>query len=261
MTMNNLVKSVKFTGGIGVVGVFVPQDPAPQDPLYKQGEIVFDHGLFWFKGQSIGTGQCNVKAYNRQLRDLISTGRAKPSFIVSHELPLERGAEGLPALRRARRGLDQGGPQARRVTEPIRGGRPFARPLASLPTGSRIEDAMPIYDYDCARVRAVHGDAADGAVPRPMRLPGLRRPRARGHSSAPRALSPAWAPPRRTALARTSGMRMQPRAAHPAGCGCCMRRSPLPGAARRRKRPGLHVARAKRAQPALTAPAIHRSPL
>ena len=88
MTMNNLVKSVKFTGGIGVVGVYVPQDPAPQDQLYKQGEITFDHGLFWFRGQTIGTGQCSVKRYNRQLRDLISTGRAKPSFIVSHELPL-----------------------------------------------------------------------------------------------------------------------------------------------------------------------------
>lgn len=88
MTMNDLVKSVKFTGGIGVVGVFVPQDPAPQDPLYAQGEIVFDYGLCWFKGQSIGTGQCNVKAYNRQLRNLIFAGRAKPSFIVSHALAL-----------------------------------------------------------------------------------------------------------------------------------------------------------------------------
>lgn len=88
MTMNDLVKSVKFTGGIGVVGVFVPQDTAPQDPLYAQGEIVFDYGLCWFKGQSIGTGQCNVKAYNRQLRDLIFAGRAKPSFTVSHALAL-----------------------------------------------------------------------------------------------------------------------------------------------------------------------------
>ena len=52
-------------------------------------EIVFDYGLLWFKGQTVGTGQCNVKAYNRQLRDLISNGRAKPSFIVSHELPLK----------------------------------------------------------------------------------------------------------------------------------------------------------------------------
>jgi threonine dehydrogenase-like Zn-dependent dehydrogenase len=30
LTMNNLVASVKFTGRIGCVGVFVPQDPAPK---------------------------------------------------------------------------------------------------------------------------------------------------------------------------------------------------------------------------------------
>jgi len=34
--------------------------------------------------------QINVKAYNRRLRDLIAAGRAKPSFILSHELPLSR---------------------------------------------------------------------------------------------------------------------------------------------------------------------------
>src|SRR6195952_5630258 len=88
LTMNNLVSSVKFTGGIGVVGVFVPEDPGAQDELAKKGKIAFDWGKCWFKGQHIATGQCNVKAYNRQLRDLIAAGRAKPSFIVSHELPL-----------------------------------------------------------------------------------------------------------------------------------------------------------------------------
>lgn len=40
--MNNLVKSVKFTGGIGLVGVFVPQDPGAADALAKKGEIAFD---------------------------------------------------------------------------------------------------------------------------------------------------------------------------------------------------------------------------
>ncbi len=89
LTMNNLVKSVKFTGGIGVVGVFVPQDPGGPTKLAKEGEIPFDWGLLWFRGQHVGTGQCNVKAYNRQLRDLISVGRANPSFIVSHHLPLD----------------------------------------------------------------------------------------------------------------------------------------------------------------------------
>jgi glutathione-independent formaldehyde dehydrogenase len=88
LTMNNLVKSVKFTGRIGVVGVFIPNDPGAADELAKHGEIVFDWGLLWFKGQSLGTGQCNVKNYNRYLRELIRTGKAKPSFVVSHELPL-----------------------------------------------------------------------------------------------------------------------------------------------------------------------------
>lgn len=78
------------TGGIGVVGVFVPQDPKATDKLEKQGQIAFDWGLFWFKGQRVGTGQANVKAYNRELRNLIHAGRAKPSFIVSHKLPLDK---------------------------------------------------------------------------------------------------------------------------------------------------------------------------
>jgi glutathione-independent formaldehyde dehydrogenase len=52
--------------------------------------IEFEWGKCWFKGQRIATGQCNVKAYNRQLRDLIHAGRAKPSFIVSHELKLDQ---------------------------------------------------------------------------------------------------------------------------------------------------------------------------
>ncbi|MGH3569330.1 MAG: glutathione-independent formaldehyde dehydrogenase [Pseudonocardia sp.] len=88
MTMNNLVKSVRFTGGIGSVGVFVPQDPGGRDEMAQQGAIAFDYGLHWFKGQTMGSGQCPVKRYNRQLRDLVAAGKAKPSWIVSHELPL-----------------------------------------------------------------------------------------------------------------------------------------------------------------------------
>jgi len=37
----------------------------------------------------MGTGQANVKAYNRYLRDLIQADRAKPSWIISHELALD----------------------------------------------------------------------------------------------------------------------------------------------------------------------------
>ncbi len=93
LTMNNLVKSVKATGGIGVVGVFIPVDPKASDPLAKKGQIAFDFGSFWFKGQKIRSGQANVKAYNRKLRELITAGKAKPSMIVSHELSLDKAPE------------------------------------------------------------------------------------------------------------------------------------------------------------------------
>ena len=90
LTMNNLVKTVKATGGIGVVGVFLPEDPLAKDALAKEGKLAFDFGQFWFKGQKVATGQANVKAYNRKLCNLIEVGKAKPSWIVSHELPLDQ---------------------------------------------------------------------------------------------------------------------------------------------------------------------------
>ncbi|MCA1185976.1 MULTISPECIES: glutathione-independent formaldehyde dehydrogenase [unclassified Saccharopolyspora] len=93
MTMNSLVNSVRFTGGIGAVGIFLPSDPGSPDRLEQDGKLAFEMGSFWFQGQRIGTGQAPVKAYNRRLRDLIHHGRAAPSFIVSHDLPLQRAAD------------------------------------------------------------------------------------------------------------------------------------------------------------------------
>jgi glutathione-independent formaldehyde dehydrogenase len=86
--LNNLVRSVRFTGSLGVVGVFVPEDPGGPDDLARQGQVAFDYGMFWFKGQRMGSGQCPVKRYNRQLRNLIHVGKARPSWVVSHQLPL-----------------------------------------------------------------------------------------------------------------------------------------------------------------------------
>ncbi|GBG12842.1 alcohol dehydrogenase [Novimethylophilus kurashikiensis] len=89
LTMNRLVQSVKATGALGVVGVFTPQDPNATDALEKEGEIAFDMGMFFTKGLRMGSGQTNVKAYNRHLCELIEHGKAKPSFIVSHRLTLD----------------------------------------------------------------------------------------------------------------------------------------------------------------------------
>jgi glutathione-independent formaldehyde dehydrogenase len=89
LVMDNLVQVVRATGHIGVVGVYVPQDPQAATESAKAGRIAFDYGTAFTKGISIGSGQCPVKAYNRELRDLIIRGRATPSLIVSHEVSLD----------------------------------------------------------------------------------------------------------------------------------------------------------------------------
>ncbi len=94
LVLDNLVKTVRTTGGIGVVGVYVPEDPDAADEGAKEGRIGFDYGTFFTKGQSMGTGQAPVKRYNRELRDLIVAGRATPGWIVSHEMALSEAADG-----------------------------------------------------------------------------------------------------------------------------------------------------------------------
>jgi glutathione-independent formaldehyde dehydrogenase len=87
--LDELVKVVNPTGRIGIVGVYFTEDPQGVDPGAKQGRFQTALGDIFEKGLTIGTGQTPVKRYNTYLRDLIVAGRAKPSFIVSHRLPLE----------------------------------------------------------------------------------------------------------------------------------------------------------------------------
>jgi glutathione-independent formaldehyde dehydrogenase len=88
-TINDLIQSVRATGGIGVLGVWLPEDPESPNEDMKEGKITIDFGLFFQKGLKLGCGQANVKSYNRELRDLIHAGKAKPSWIVSHHLGLD----------------------------------------------------------------------------------------------------------------------------------------------------------------------------
>ncbi|MBP2372054.1 glutathione-independent formaldehyde dehydrogenase [Pseudonocardia parietis] len=89
LVMDKLVEVVQSTGRIGVVGVYLPQDPGAATEGAQQGRIGFDYGSVFDKNIQLGHGQCPVKRYNRQLRDLIIRGRAQPELIVSHELSLD----------------------------------------------------------------------------------------------------------------------------------------------------------------------------
>ncbi|TDC92799.1 aldehyde dehydrogenase [Saccharopolyspora aridisoli] len=89
VVLNSLIETVRPTGRLGVPGLYVPADPGGPSEEAKKGMLLVSIGRMFEKGQVVGTGQCNVKRYNRQLRDMIIAGRAKPSFVVSHELSLD----------------------------------------------------------------------------------------------------------------------------------------------------------------------------
>jgi glutathione-independent formaldehyde dehydrogenase len=93
VVLEGLIELVNPTGKIGVPGLYVPSDPGAKDPHAKEGSISISFGKFFEKGLSLATGQCNVKAYNRFLRDLIVAGRAEPSLIVSNEVKLDEAAD------------------------------------------------------------------------------------------------------------------------------------------------------------------------
>ncbi|MDA0769891.1 MAG: glutathione-independent formaldehyde dehydrogenase [Chloroflexi bacterium] len=88
IVLNQMIDIINPTGIMGIPGLYVPSDPGGVDEGAKRGSLSLNFGKLFEKGLRLGTGQCNVKQYNSQLRDLITAGKAKPSFVVSHEVPL-----------------------------------------------------------------------------------------------------------------------------------------------------------------------------
>ncbi|GKT82222.1 glutathione-independent formaldehyde dehydrogenase [Colletotrichum tofieldiae] len=89
IVLENMIKVTRACGGLGIPGLYVPSDPGASDDASAKGMISLSFGKLFEKGLSLGTGQCNVKSYNRYLRDLIIAGKAKPSFVVSHEINID----------------------------------------------------------------------------------------------------------------------------------------------------------------------------
>ena len=108
VVLEQCIQVTRPTGGIGVPGLYVPSDPGAVDEKSSRGMMAMSFGKLFekvgspcaccvcmmlikgnLKGLTIGTGQCNVKKYNRYLRDMIISGRADPSFVVSHEIGID----------------------------------------------------------------------------------------------------------------------------------------------------------------------------
>lgn len=90
VVLNQLIDTVRPTGAMGTVGLYLPSDPGAPSQDAANGRLLINIGTFFEKGLRMGTGQADAKMYAHQLRDLIIAGRAEPSFVVSQRLPLSQ---------------------------------------------------------------------------------------------------------------------------------------------------------------------------
>ncbi len=107
VVLNNLIHTVRPTGRLGVVGLYLPEDPGAPSEEAKEGRLLVDIGTFFEKGLTMGTGQADVKRYNRHLRDLIVAGRATPSFVVSKRLALDEAPDAYERFDRREEGYSK----------------------------------------------------------------------------------------------------------------------------------------------------------
>ncbi len=107
LVLNNVIETVRATGSLGVVGLYLTSDPGAPDENAAQGRLLFDMGKLFEKGLRMGTGQADSRTYSDQLRDLIVAGRAKPSFVVSKEAPLDEAPDAYARFDRREEGYSK----------------------------------------------------------------------------------------------------------------------------------------------------------
>jgi glutathione-independent formaldehyde dehydrogenase len=91
--LSDLARLVNPAGHLGVIGVYMKEDPKARNELEKNGILAIPFGMMWMKGVSIGTGQAPAKNYQPYLRDMITNGKAKPSFIISDRIPISEASQ------------------------------------------------------------------------------------------------------------------------------------------------------------------------
>ena len=76
-------------GRIAIIGVWPTNDPKANDSHAREGRLVVPWSKFFNKNVRITMGRDDDERWNRKLRDMILTGAAKPSRVVSHRLSLD----------------------------------------------------------------------------------------------------------------------------------------------------------------------------
>ncbi len=84
-----IAELINPAGRVAVVGVWPPKDPAGVEPSLEEGKLMVPWSKLFGKNVRITMGRNDDERWNGKLRDMIVTGAAKPSLVVSHRLALD----------------------------------------------------------------------------------------------------------------------------------------------------------------------------
>lgn len=76
-------------GRVAIIGVWPFKDPNSVEPSAREGKLTVPWSKFFNNNVRISMGRDDDNRWNRKLRDMIITGAAKPSQVVSHRPSLD----------------------------------------------------------------------------------------------------------------------------------------------------------------------------
>jgi glutathione-independent formaldehyde dehydrogenase len=82
--ISDLARLVNPTGHLGIVGVYPEKDQHPAPEGSEDGHLSVPWATLFAKGVSVNFGRTHDRRYTVLLRDLVLSGRARPSVIVTH---------------------------------------------------------------------------------------------------------------------------------------------------------------------------------
>ncbi|MBN1206534.1 MAG: formaldehyde dehydrogenase, glutathione-independent [Myxococcaceae bacterium] len=95
VVLNSLMSVTRASGGIGIPGLYVTEDPGSKDEAARRGSLRLRFGLGWARSHRFYTGQTPVLRYFHGLMQAILNDRIQIAKVVNASvLPLEEAAHG-----------------------------------------------------------------------------------------------------------------------------------------------------------------------
>jgi len=82
--ISDLARLIDPTGYLGIIGVYAEKDLHPAPEGNPDGRLTVPWATFFSKGISVRFGRTHDRRYTVLLRDLVLSGRARPSVVVTH---------------------------------------------------------------------------------------------------------------------------------------------------------------------------------